>query len=523
LLPDKFFIEQKGQFMLRKGILALTASLAMMQVVSATTYNASTAADIFTNVPKLVAGDSLILASGTYTFQDKETIVLSKSGERGNKIFFGTIGANRAVLDFSKHALLSTNQGVLVYGNYWYIRGIDITKAGDNGMLIEDTAVMNSKKWDDSHPRACYNIIEWCNFIENQDAGLQLKNGASFDTVINCDSYYNYDPTDGGDADGFAPKMNCGLGIYFYGCRAWQNSDDGWDHYLKDDGRAQASEAPNTTCEYSICYKNGYIKDGSEKGNGNGFKMGSEYLKVDFITRHCLSVGNLAKGFDANNNKGSMTMLNCSAYNNDLDYSMQSGSSVIKNCNSTGGASKIKVNSTVTTSDWTGTNTDFESVTLADLIAPRNTDGSLSAKTLAFMKPKSSDTKFINKGTDIGLPISGGKADIGWIEVGLDITSVKGMNISRSATSAGQLVTSIASVTNGVVKVDFTVLPSGKLDVAIFDIAGKKVMNISNTFGAANKSQIIDMSKLAAGSYVCNFSFSAFDGVKTDNLKLIKE
>ena len=146
----------------------------------------------------------------------------------------------------------STNRAVTLSGSYWHIKGIDIKGAGDNGMNISGSN----------------NIIEFCAFYENHYTGLQLSGGASNNQIINCDSYFNSDPAQG-NADGFAPKLNVGTNNYFYGCRAWQNSDDGWDGYLRP------SNDVSTTLENCWCFSNGYLSDGSpSSGNGNGFKMG---------------------------------------------------------------------------------------------------------------------------------------------------------------------------------------------------------------------------------------------------------
>ena len=483
------------------------------------------------------------MAKGTYKFGKEEKLFISQHGERGKRIYIGTRGTNRAVFDFSAHPYESTYQGVIVYGTWLYIKNIDITGAGDNGMLVEDSTIFawgqagnKGKKWPTSMTGkgASYIIFENCKFYKNRDSGWQLKNGASYDTLINCDSYDNYDPTDGGDADGFAPKMNHGQGVHFYGCRAYNNSDDGWDCFIKEDGnRPYCPETVKTTVEYCITYANGTLSNGDKKGNGNGFKMSSKDGYNEFDAIHCLAYGNQGgssghKGFDANNGNGKLTMINCSAADNGAaEYSMKTGTSVFVNCNSIGSGSKEIITSSkssVTTCDWTGSPSDFESMDPSGLTAPRNPDGSLSAKTLSFMKPKKGNTKFIDKGTNInGMKYSGSKADIGWIEVGLDLVGIKDMKIDRTPASSAELITSITSVAKGILNVDFTVLPSGKLDVAIFDINGKKVLHLSNTFGAAGKSQTIDLRKLAAGTYVCNFTFNAFDGVRTDNLKLVKE
>ena len=110
---------------------------------------------------------------------------------------------------------------------------------------------------------------------------------------INCDSYYNADPSNG-NADGFAPKLDVGSGNYFYGCRAWQNSDDGYDGYLRGTNNV------NTTLVNCWAFKNGYLKDGSaSSGNGNGFKMGGsddKTLNHNFTIENCLSFQNRVKG-----------------------------------------------------------------------------------------------------------------------------------------------------------------------------------------------------------------------------------
>ena len=98
------------------------------------------------------------------------------------------------------------------------------------------------------------------------------ENLASFNRIINCDAYYNTDPGHG-NADGFAVKISHGTGNYFYGCRAWRNSDDGWDQFIKKEGGFP--DDVTTTLEYCWAFENGILENGTlSKGNGNGFKMG---------------------------------------------------------------------------------------------------------------------------------------------------------------------------------------------------------------------------------------------------------
>ena len=136
---------------------------------------------------------------------------------------------------------------------------------------------------------------------------------------MNCDSYRNCDTAAspiGKDADGFAPKIDVGTGNYFYGCRSWQNSDDAYDGYLRD------ADDVNTTYENCWAFECGwYWLDGStnDSMNGNGFKMGgsdNKLLRHNVILKNCLAFQNKVKGFDQNNNKGSMTLHNCTAFSN---------------------------------------------------------------------------------------------------------------------------------------------------------------------------------------------------------------
>ena len=51
---------------------------------------------------------------------------------------------------------------------------------------------------------------------------------------------------------------------------AHHNADDGWDLFAK----VQIGSIGVVTIKNSIAYANGYLEDGTDAGNGNGFKMG---------------------------------------------------------------------------------------------------------------------------------------------------------------------------------------------------------------------------------------------------------
>ncbi len=370
--------------------------------------NSGTIGSPFKTIPKAVttaaAGDTIYVRGGTHTYTT--TISISKSGTSIAKYYLLAYpgDANRPTLDFSGMADDDGNRGIKLSGSYWYIKGIDIYKAGDNGINISGS----------------YNIIEFCRFYENRDSGLQLSGGAAYNEIINCDSYYNLDSTQG-DSDGFSPKLDVGTGNYFYGCRSWQNSDDAYDCYLSSDSNV------TTTFEKCWAFKAGYLKDGSvaTSGNGNGFKMGSSSGRHNIILKNCLAFLNQKKGFDQNHNTGSMTLYNCTAYNNGgnnyyISDTLATGkTATITNCDYLTGTISLASFVVQTTNSWLSpfvTNrVDFVSFDPNAAYGARNTDGSLPDINFMHLVAGSD---LINGGTKVGLPYHGSAPDLGYFEYG---------------------------------------------------------------------------------------------------------
>lgn len=257
-------------------------------------------------------GDRIWMKAGTYVY-DKRININDRNGTPEAPIQVFAYGG-RAVLDFSgmpyhKHSD-NPYQGIRLTSSYWHFYKIDITNASDNGMLIERNKPTGGSASDiiartqDGHD----NIIEQCNFYRNGDTGLQIKNLGAYNYVINCDAYENKDESDG-DADGFAPKLSVGDGNYFFGCRAWCNSDDGYDVFFKKTGGFEDNKT--IIMEYCLAYENGIMDGAATSGNGNGFKMGSDQGRMNVILNRCLAVRNLNKGFDQNHNSGDIIMNNC--------------------------------------------------------------------------------------------------------------------------------------------------------------------------------------------------------------------
>lgn len=260
----------------------------------------------------LSSGKTIYLLEGNYEFSNTITIEYGNNGTSSN---YKTIKpySNRVILNFSKQDFGSSNRGVKLDGNYWKIEGITIKNAGDNGMLLSGN----------------YNIISNCIFERNKDTGLQLsrrlsslsniKDWPSYNQILNCTSMNNYDPDDGADADGFAAKLTCGIGNVFDGCIAYNNVDDGWDMYTKD----ETGKIGVVTIKNSIAFRNGFTEDNQSeaRSNGNGFKLGGEGIAVKHIVENCIAFENRAHGFTDNNNPGGIILNNCTSFDNGMSGS----------------------------------------------------------------------------------------------------------------------------------------------------------------------------------------------------------
>ncbi|AVR45660.1 hypothetical protein C7S20_10525 [Christiangramia fulva] len=348
-------------------------------------------------------GDSIVVHAGTYKLDER--FYINDSGESDNKIYLiGDTSGERPLLDFSAMEENSSNQGIVLKADNWHLKGLRIYNAGDNGMQV----------------RGNDNIIEFCSFSECSDTGLQLDDGASNNTILNCDSFYNAD-SKLENADGFAVKMDVGSGNKFIGCRSWNNLDDGWDGYLRE------ADNIETTYEHCWSFNNGYLKDGTKgKGDGNGFKTGgsdNKARKHNATYYRCISVHNVADGFDHNSNRGTVKILNCSATGNGRNLAFaeknQLEKIVIMNTLVLGEMGKYnaeveKVENNSWQMDFKINENDFVSLDRSQLSAPRKSDGSLPD--IDFMRPKK-NSKLIDAGEILGRSYEGKAPDLGAIEV----------------------------------------------------------------------------------------------------------
>lgn len=266
--------------------------------------------DVLSAIKMIQPGGVIYLLGGVYSFDSTILIDDTNNGLAGNYKMIMAYPGDEVVWDFSAMEVSGSNRGVVLDGDYWYFKGFEITKAGDNGMLLSGND----------------NIIELMEFNDNQDTGLQLSryktsnsdiaSWPSDNLILNSTAKNNCDNATMENADGFAAKLTCGEGNVFDGCMSYNNSDDGWDLYAK----AETGPIGVVTIRNCIAFRNGYTEFGEGFGDcdGNGFKLGGGGIGTAHIVENCLAFENLNCGFTDNNNPKLGSITKCTAYNNGI-------------------------------------------------------------------------------------------------------------------------------------------------------------------------------------------------------------
>ena len=208
----------------------------------------------------------------------------------------------RTVLDYS--SAKCTVSAFSLYGNYWDIKNIDITKTPDNVKALQVAGNNNRILLVDTY--------------ENGDTGIQISGRASEpfekwpsnNLVYGCESFGNADPAQN-NADGFAAKLTTGNGNVFRNCISHHNVDDGWDLYAK----VESGPIGAVLIDNCVTYANGTKLDGSGKGDGNGFKLGGDGINVGHLLLNSISWGNGVNGVTCNSNPG-LKLKNVTSFGN---------------------------------------------------------------------------------------------------------------------------------------------------------------------------------------------------------------
>lgn len=391
-------------------------------------------------------GDTVYIRGGNYVISESDiskvesslfacVSFLDKSGTEDQMINYWAYPGESPLFDFT--AVKPANQRVVgfwVSGDYIHIKGIEIT--GVQVTITSHTESYCIYSWGDN------NIFENISMHDNKCTGLRHRDGGN-NLFLNCDAYNNHDDVSedqmGSNTDGFGchPKAG-GTGNVFRGCRAWFNSDDGFDCI-------RSSE--DIVFDSCWAFYNGYSQSFGSLGDGNGFKIGGyaydEASKIpdpvpSNTVSFCVAVRNKANGFYSNHHLNGNTWLNNSAYKNSYNYNMVNRESaqseninvdgydhVLKNNLGYDGRSgetsylDASLNTLLTNSfemNLILTDADFISLDESVLMAPRKVDGSLPAIDFMEIAPSSG---LMDAGTDIGFPFLGDAPEPGAFEQAL--------------------------------------------------------------------------------------------------------
>lgn len=394
-------------------------------------------------------GDTLYLLGGQY---DLGKTTVNKSGSSSRRIVIAGYPGETAILDFRTTPYGTRGLQISSSSSYVHVRDLTLRYSGKNNLYCEGSNC----------------LFERLDIYGSADTGCQMKNGGG-NTILNCDSHDNFDYQNGtlsnadfgGNADGFADKQHSGPSNTYIGCRAWNNSDDGWDFFQRNN----SSDTHPTIFENCVCYLNGmaeydmrnhprYQTDKAwfdnvvgktitnrydqqqvvtlehypNHGNGNGFKLGGGGTLHNVVLHHCLSVANRERGFDQNNDNGSMSLYNCTGYLNGVNYGFTTayGSNTLVNCVTWAGVNGDSYKAkTVTRTDHNSWNTaslkcnasDFVSLDTTEILRPRLSDGSLYVfQPTAGLLHLVSGSDLIDAGVPLGYAYWGAAPDLGCFE-----------------------------------------------------------------------------------------------------------
>jgi hypothetical protein len=462
--------------------------------------------NIFPALNLVQPGDSVLLAGGVHMYT--QPINITVDGTPDKPITFASYPGETAVLDFSA-APLQKAAGVTVTASALAFNNVVYENASKHGCIVSGN---NS-------------VYTQCIFRNNGNKGCQVLGGHN--QFINCDAYGN-GKTDQADGDGFAPQLEDAGGNKFSGCRSWNNGDDGWDGYLKDD------KTITDTLVNCWAITNGYDMQGkstaSNGGNGNGFKPGSETGYHNWVEINCLAAYNQQKGFDQNHSLATMTVINCTAFNNykwnfvDYEAPASGHTYTFKNCISLRTSAITPLSPTVddlyaqvvqSNDSWlTGfgpaTAADFESVDTTGLKGARKSDGSLPDVKCLHL---ASGSKMIDAGVSVSgitttlAPFKGKAPDLGCFESSYTASSVNSGSIASSNPWK------ISYHANSL-KVKFP--SSGFADIVVYTIGGQKIVTIPHrTIVAGEAIDVMDFNRESAGTYICSIKYNGDLSTKT--------
>lgn len=383
-------------------------------------------------------GDTVFIHGGTYTPHENQiakmqaiwayVTTLDKSGTKEKPIRYWAVDGEHPVFDLSQVKPAGKRiDAFYVTGSWLHFKGLEVV-----GVQVTIKGHTQSTCFANE---GSHNIYEQLSMHDGQAIGIYSVRGSD-NLFLNCDAYRNRDFTSedgkGGNVDGFGchpPKGS--TGNIFRGCRAWFNSDDGFDCI-------NAHEP--VTFENCWAFYNGFSPAFERLADGNGFKAGgygsTPVAKLpNPIPRHtvrfCLAVHNKANGFYSNHHLTGSDWINNTASGNGANFNLlcrladnrtdvdgfahklhnnlvYKGAEAVKL-----DAGKCDVNANSFTLGLKVTEKDFLGTDEKELVLPRQPTGDLPEIHFLHLADGSG---LIDKGVDAGFKFHGTHPDLGAFE-----------------------------------------------------------------------------------------------------------
>jgi hypothetical protein len=369
------------------------------------------------------AGDVVYIRGGVYhpVITSAFGVFLdNKDGSAGSLIRIYAYPGEVPIMDMSTNTENTVgNYGIRMDNcDYWYLKGLHVTGASQHDLAHAAAGILMI---------SCnHNILEQVQSYANEGPGMRLQYDSEDNFVHNCDFYNNYDPhsaSPGGNADGIDMAAYERAGNerrnHISGCRAYQNSDDGFDFVLN---------SGFVTIDSCWAWRNGY----QASGNGCGFKLGendgTSEATPQRLVHNCLSFLNKTHGFSQNESTVRMDLFNNTSFDNvntgfffywqnivntfrnNISYS--DANTLIKTGPTNSGTNVVEDHNT-----WNGgvtiSSADFVSVDSTGVSGARQSNGNLPS--VNFLK-LIAGSDLINAGVDVGIPYLNSAPDLGAFE-----------------------------------------------------------------------------------------------------------
>jgi hypothetical protein len=377
----------------------------------------------------LQPGDTVFIRGGTYhsgkpATTQAQVYLHDLHGTAAEPIQIFAYPGERPVLDFGDVIKASNTNHDNCLGffmerlSYVHFKGFRVTNVPQN---VTGNVTINVFLSSSDH--VTFENIE----SDHGMTGFRIDNSDDV-TYLNCDAHHHQNPYDPnnypyGGADGFTRTgaSNTSTRVVYRGCRAWWNSDDGWDMFNTNG---------TVTIQDSWSFWNGYIPGTFDiGGDGNGFKLAGGQTSVGGVTRfldHDLAFANRANGFDQNAGNFTGQLYNDTSYGNggigfSFGYFAPTLAHLMKNnvsygdaiSGASGGGGWVQSNNT-----WNGgvtvSDADFAGISSVGVDGPRAADGGLPV--LDFLRLVTG-SDLVDAGVDVGLPFDGLAPDIGACEL----------------------------------------------------------------------------------------------------------